>query len=248
MEEINPSEIAGEVVGKALDAEVVKNLFGPLTANVGQALGTVGEILRFYAEGNLARVFTKWARQRSNQPVDAAELQRVLPLLQEAAMQSDDELQDRWASLLENTAEGRKDVLPSFGETLSQLSVQEARYLDRIWEAVTTPKDVNTGKRLGRDDLGLYALQRLYEPPLPPSPNPAEMWLHRAKMSKEQIDGYDAYTQFELVLHDLERLSLLEKITEVGLTNRSHQEVGTRTSYALTQYGVSFIQAVRPRL
>ena len=244
MAEFDPCEIAGEVVTKALDSEIVRNLFGPVSANIGQMLGAVSGVIRFYAEENLGSTFTKWAKQRNEVPLNAEEVKRVLPLLHDAAMQSDEDLQDRWASLLESTAQNRNKVLPSFGQTLAQLTVTEARYLDRIWEAVTAPKSMNSGKRRGRDELSLDALLRIYDPSLRTSPNPAEMWLFRARMSPEQIESYDAVTQFELVMNDLERLSLLEKVIEVGMVEHRLREVGTKTMYALTQYGVNFILAV----
>ena len=37
--EIDPTELAGEIVEKALDSEPVRNLLGPLTKNIGLILG-----------------------------------------------------------------------------------------------------------------------------------------------------------------------------------------------------------------
>jgi hypothetical protein len=174
-------------------------------------------------------------------------------------MQSDDELQERWASLLENVATAATDVLPSFGQTLSQLTPMEARYLDRIWEKVSAPKNYNSGKREGRDELSFVNLVDIYNPKLR-SPNPAEMRVFKARMSPEQIAAYNEMTNFELMLHDLERLSLLEKKVAYIPGRRGWAEVdgfeiptgpsegGMKTTYALTQYGVSFILAVRRKL
>jgi hypothetical protein len=151
--EIDPTELAGEIVERALDSEPVRNLLGPLTKNIGLILGQVSDIARFYTEQNLSSIFTKWAVLRKGEPLDSRGFKRVLPLLRDAAMQSDDELQERWASLLENVADDTKGVLPSFGQTLSQITSAEARYLDRIWECVTAAKPYNSGKRRGRDEL-----------------------------------------------------------------------------------------------
>jgi hypothetical protein len=137
--EIDPTELAGELVEKTLDSEPVRNLLGPLTRNIGLALGQIGDIARFYTEQNLSKIFKKWAAQRKGEPLEPEGFKRVLPLLRDAAMQSDDELQDRWASLLENVANDADGVLPSFGQTLSQITSAEASYLDRIWECVTLP-------------------------------------------------------------------------------------------------------------
>jgi len=173
-------------------------------------------------------------------------------------MQSDDELQERWASLLENVANDTKGVLPSFGQTLSQITSAEARYLDRIWESVTAPKPYNLGKRQGRDELSYSNLLSIYDPKLR-APSPAEMSVYRNRMSPEQLAAFEEMTNFELMLHDIERLSLLEKVVKYVSGGARRYEIdgedisipsersGIMTSYALTQYGVNFILAVRPK-
>jgi hypothetical protein len=174
-------------------------------------------------------------------------------------MQSDDELQERCASLLESVASDAKGVLPSFGQTLSQITSAEARYLDRIWNYVMAPKPYNSSKRQGRDEVSYSNLIDIYNPKLR-APSPAEMRVYRDRMSPEQLAAFDEMTNFELMLHDLERLSLLAVMVhnvagdasryEIGgdLVSIPSERSGIITSYALTQYGVNFILAVRPKL
>lgn len=256
--DFDPNAAAGEIMKEALNSELVKDLLGPMARNFGLIFGQIGDIARFYTEDNLAKIFKKWAARRRGKPLDAEAFRRVLPLLRDAAMQSDDELQDRWASLLDNLAAEADGVLPSFGQVLSQLTPTEARYLDRIWECVSAPKGYNSGKRKGRDDLSFANLVDIYNPEIR-APSPAEMNMHRSRMSAEQIAAFDEMTNFELMLHDLERLNLLEKKvvyipgrmmwieTDIAEVPAGHSEGGTKTTYALTQYGVSFILAVRPQ-
>jgi hypothetical protein len=257
--EIDPVELTGEIVEKALDSQPVRNLLGPMTKNLGLVFGQLTDIARFYAEENLSHIFTKWDAQRKGKPLESDGFKRVLPLLRDAAMQSDDELQERWASLLENVVNETNGVLPSFGQTLSQITSAEARYLDRIWERVTAPsKSYNSGKRQGRDELSYSNLIDIYNPKLR-APSPAEVRVYRDRMSPEQLAAFDEMTNFELMLHDLERLSLLEKMVhyvsgdvhryEIGGEHISipSERSGLKTTYALTQYGVNFILAVRPK-
>lgn len=256
--DFDPSKAAGEVVKGALNSELGMDLLGPSAQNFGLIFGQISDIARFYIEDNLTKIFKKWASQRKRRLLDAEAFRRVLPLLRDAAMQSDDELQERWASLLENVAAAADGVLPSFGQVLSQLTPAEARYLDRIWERVSAPRDYNSGKRKGRDELSFFNLVDIYNP-IMRAPSPAEMYVYRDRMSAEQIAAFDEMTNFELILHDLERLNLLEKKTEyipgrmmyvetdIAEVPAGHSEGGTKTMYALTQYGVSFILAVRPK-
>lgn len=256
--EIDPIELAGEIAKTALDSKPLMNLLGPLTHNIGLILGQISDIARFYSEENLSSIFTKWDAQRKGKPLDSEGFKRVLPLLRDAAMQSDDELQERWASLLENVVNDVKGVLPSFGQTLSQITSAEARYLDRIWDAVTAPAAFPSGKRQGRDELSYTKLINIYNPKLK-APSPAEMRIYGDRMSPEQLAAFDEMTNFELTLHDVERLSLLEKIVhyETGRVSKyklggkvisiPSEDSGITTEYALTQYGVNFILAVRPK-
>jgi Abortive infection alpha len=256
--DFDPNAAAGEIVKEALESELVKDLLGPMAQNIGLIFGQISDIARFYTEDNLAKIFKKWAHQRRGKPLDAETFKRVFPLLRDAAMQSDDELQERWASLLENLATAANGVLPSFGQVLSQLTPTEARYLDRIWETVSAPKDYNSGKREGRDELGFVNLVDIYNPKLR-APSPAEMKVFKDRISTEQIAAFEEMTDFELMLNDLERLNLLEKTMAYVPGRMNYIEVdgaevpaglsegGMKITYALTQYGVSFILAVRPK-
>jgi hypothetical protein len=69
--EINPTELAGEIVEKARDSEPIRNLLGPLTQNIGLILGQVSDIARFYTEQNLLSIFTKWAAHRKGEPLES---------------------------------------------------------------------------------------------------------------------------------------------------------------------------------
>lgn len=242
-----------------LNSETVSKLLGPMAQNIGTILGQISDIARFYTEDNLIRIFAKWARQRNSMPLDAEDFKRVLPLLRDAAMQSDDEMQERWASLLENIAAATNGVLPSFGHVLSQLTPTQARYLERIWDAVSAPRRYSSGKREGREELDFAHLVKIYDPNLQP-PSPAEMQVYKHRMSPEQIAAFDEMTNFELMLNDLEGFSLLEKKAQYIPGRMTYAEIdgteiatgqsegGMYTMYALTQYGVSFIAAVRRKL
>jgi hypothetical protein len=258
MDDFDPNEMVGEAIKGTLNSDPVKDLLGPMAQNIGLILGQISDIARFYTQENLDKIFKKWGRQRRGKPLDAETFKRVLPLLKDAAMQSDDELQERWASLLENFATLADGVLPSFGQTLSQLTPSEARYLDQIWEWVSRPTGYLSAKREGRDELSFMSLVEIYKPNLR-APSPSEMRVFKDRMSPEQIAAFNEMTNFELMLKDLERLGLLEKNAEyvpgkMSFAQVGHKEIptglsegGMKTAYSLTQYGVSFISAVRRR-
>ena len=63
-------------------------------------------------------------------------LEALLPLLESAALEEEDDLSSKWAALLANAAtpDSPVDIYPSFPHILSQLSPREARVLDGIYD------------------------------------------------------------------------------------------------------------------
>jgi hypothetical protein len=236
---------------KALDSEVVKNFLSPIAKHLGLALGDLGEITRFYWHRNLGKVFTKWAE--SGRVLNASEFEKVMPLLLLAATASNDELQSRWATLLESavTDEG---FLPSFGRTLSELTAEEARYLDRIWKIVSAPPRYLSEHRPGREPLSYVTLVNTFDPSINTGINAAEMEAFSSKMPFAQIANYERLGHAELVIKDLERLGILthepvaepDSFLQVGDRKIPSQRSQTtlRWEYSFTQYGVSFVRAV----
>ena len=63
-------------------------------------------------------------------------LRTLLPLLEGAALEEEDDLSTKWAALLANAAtpDSPVDIYPSFPHILSQLSPRDARVLDAIYD------------------------------------------------------------------------------------------------------------------
>lgn len=57
-DEINLNEMVGEAVKAVLGSTSVQNLLGPITKQLGLALGQWGEIYRFYQTENLQNICT----------------------------------------------------------------------------------------------------------------------------------------------------------------------------------------------
>jgi hypothetical protein len=71
-------------------------------------------------------------REAGAEPRPVVPLKTVVPLLQYASLEEDEDLQERWAALLAN-AVGSSDVHPFFPQALSQLGPIEARLLDFMY-------------------------------------------------------------------------------------------------------------------
>ncbi len=217
-------------VGKLLNTEPVRNLLAPVTKEVGLVLGSIGSLVRFYCEDNLQKVFTKWAQQRNGKPLEPSEFIKVIPLLQAASLVSDEELQECWAALLESSVSEPENCVPSFSQTLTLLTPDGARYLNRlhlrIAGEVNEPSHSGTYHRLGNFDemVGIY---------------------------NSQGDN-GGLSRVHLLLHDLVRLGLIWREREDDtypmpiIGNHAINVSGFQMVYYFSDFGLRFVQALTP--
>jgi hypothetical protein len=241
-------------IGDILNAEPVKNLLSPLTKEVGEFLGTVANLTRFYATDNLEKIFTKWAKiHRTGYAIEVEAFKRIMPLLPLASMVSDEELQEKWAVLMESTAT-EDGSLPSFGQTLSQLTAEEVQYLDRLWKVVLKPADYLSEHPFGGEPLLYTSLMRVFDPNMNTGVNPAERKIFDEQFTDEQKANYERVGHAQLVIEDLIRLGIIveDKVAEpdrylpMGEKKIPFERSQTilRSQYSFSQYGVAFMQAV----
>jgi hypothetical protein len=240
-------------------SELGKRIFSPVADEVGKALSTYGEIYRFYQDKYLGSIFKKWGAQRQGKPLVEEDLKKIMPLLQLASVQAEDELQDRWAALLENTVSQSNGILPSFGQTLSQITSEEARFLDRLYDTGIQPQVGLSEYRAGMGPFSRVNLINIYDLSINTGINPAEREFFKDHMTEEQIENYDRLGQAELVIQDLIRLGILTELqtgevdpyipSEDGIAPAGpfyRSPVYMDTQYSLSHYGVAFVKAVRP--
>lgn len=260
-------------IAGAVATDAGKKLIGPVAEQVGQAAGDLAGIYRFYQNRFLGSIFTKWAAARGDKPpLTEEEFLRVLPLLRLAANASDEDLQARWAALLEHTATSPDVPLPGFAQTLSELTPQEAQFLDRLYAAlVRRPAHDVSGEYVGARPFDDAALMTIFDSSIDPRMPDAELLLSRGtEPTEEQRSNAAKVEQAKLVINDLERHGIIAQyqITQperwypvphlVGnyevdpvlsgrmIPIRDHVP-DLRTYYGLSPYGVSFIHAVSPK-
>jgi hypothetical protein len=242
----------GDLIVKGLETEPVKNLLGPVTKELGLIGDDLASIVRFYINLNLQKVFKLWAKSRKNKPLPSdTDFGNLLPLIQLASLQSDEELQARWAALLENAVVSDNGVLPSFGQTLSQLTAQEARYIDRLYAHVRKKMLRSGGSVEMRNiDIGREReLHGVYDERL------SVMSWAEALTLKRKID------EAHLAADDLLRLGIIARRHEVARMHISERDLRSLSSlstkiqdteleliYSFTEYGLNFVRAVSPSL
>jgi len=133
--------------------EIFSNLLGPATEQLGLTLGDCAayyRLKRLVALGEKAQNLLR-GKRISNDP----NLGRVLPIIQIASMESDEDLHTRWAALLANVLHDPSTVHPSYIEILKQLTSEEAQWLDRIFDEVL--KDEVAYNKKVREEMPGYA-------------------------------------------------------------------------------------------
>ncbi len=250
-------EAAGKAAGELANSEIAKALFLPPALGVGQTLGVLSDIIHFYTSKTAEQFCTKWATARKGKPALAeAEVQRILPLLALATTQSDEELQQRFVKLLEASLSAPKGVLPSFGQTLSQLSPEEARFLDRLWKHVSQPLDFTPTFPFGQLPVDYSRLIESYEPSIQIRID-AERVIVPLEAQDDFTQNQEALRQADLMIDDYQRLGLLAQkqivVDDTGfemlggnIVPSQRKRTVLKTEYHFTQYGVAFMQAVTP--
>lgn len=244
------------IVKDVLESEQGKNLLSPVTKEVGEALGTIGNLVRFYMTDNLQRIFPKWWSYRGGQFVSSEAVKKIMPLLPAASMVSNEELQEKWAVLME-TAVTDDGFLPSFGETLAHMTVEHVRFLDSLWGRVLEPVNFIPTYEPGRMPMTYSTLVCHFEPTINTGVNFAEFRLYGNEFSDEQRANYERLQHAKLVIDDVIRLGIIsvehkaepQKTARFGKFDVPIEGTKTilRAEYSFSLYGVSFMRAVTPK-
>jgi hypothetical protein len=255
----DPSDLISEVA-KVL-AEPINNVLSPPTKEMGDLLGTIANLCRFYATDNLAKIFKKWAEyRRGERPLKGEDFRKVMPLLPPASMVSDDELQAKWVRLMESAvidADGRS---PAFGQTLSQLSAEEVRFLDHLWAIVLTPSQTGTTYVPRMRPLSFFTLVDVFGLGINTRVSDSEFQIFGHRWSDEQRASYERLQRAKLIINNVIRLGILgerqkieesDRHIELDAVSMNRGEVTIKAGavkvyveYSFSPYGVSFMEAV----
>ena len=114
--------------------DFLNRLAGPAADEMGLHLGERVRLYRFKNELKMLAKAEKMMADAGFSP-KVLPIKLLLPLLEHAALEEDNDMQTRWAALLANAANPNEDVevRSLFPDTLNQLSPNEAKLLDAIF-------------------------------------------------------------------------------------------------------------------
>ncbi len=167
-EESKAVQEVAKAVGKGIDAAreaggfISTYIAGPLEQGMGIFEDRL-KYVRWERQQRLIQRAQEFLQQSGlDKPTRAVPLNLALPIIQGAALEEDDELQDRWAALLVNAANANfAEIRRSYTSILEQLTVLDARILDVLYalpfeesqhEGVTTLGLPNSARLVAADE------------------------------------------------------------------------------------------------
>jgi len=134
-----PEPISGALVKGGIEhgMEAAKSLLQKLCGPAAEEFGAMlQDRTRVYRLKNQLRMLGKVQAmlQNAGTPVHSVPLRTLLPLLEGAALEDDENLSNKWAGLLASAATSNETELshPSFSRILSEMSPREALILDKL--------------------------------------------------------------------------------------------------------------------
>jgi hypothetical protein len=112
---------------------LLDQLLGPAATEVGLGFGDSVKVWRLKRQVRLLQEVKRLIDQ-SGKDIHPIATRLFFPVLEAASIEGDDEMQTRWASLLANEAISTGSVHPSFIEILKQMTPDDAKLLDRLFD------------------------------------------------------------------------------------------------------------------
>lgn len=113
--------------------DLIMKIAGPAAEELGLTLQDHLKVFRLKRRVRLLER-VKEILEKSGREPGRVPLKLLQPIVENASIEEDDTLQDRWAALLANTASGVSMIHPAFIEVLKQLSGLDVFVLDVLWQ------------------------------------------------------------------------------------------------------------------
>lgn len=237
-------------------ADLLDRLAGPAAEEIGL---TLRDSVRVWRAGRQLKLLQKVKRMLDSAGVSprAIPLKVLLPAIDYASVESEEDLHTDWAGLLASAADpaSRVQVTPLYTETLRMLSTSEAKLLDALADRAVNRAAPLALPGMGvsplgasESDLGKFGeLFRIYRS-LGLSRTPPGAHLVAAAPQQE-IDGWEAdLVDLRVAIGNLWRLGLLGVTGKLSLPPApldQGSEVASEDHYHLTVFGFQFVGACR---
>jgi hypothetical protein len=209
-------------------ADLLDKLAGPAAKELGLALKDHMRVFRLKRQLRLFERVKEMLAESNMQPGQVP-FKLLLPLVENASVEENDNLQDRWAAMLANAAVNR-EVHPSFPEILKQLSEKEVAYLDACFEYLEAKRHVD-------EDMKTPAAKRVEQ-----YKELDEAFVFKLAVCLN-ISMYPPNKLRTLSKYALPKSGLQDNVIRLGLMRAA---VDDDLNHKLTDFGRGFVKACRP--
>jgi len=220
-----PDELSTEMVKQAFEpvSDLVKRIAGPLADEIGGYLGAIARPYRVTREVKAMQKTKQMLKEAGIAP-QAVPPRLLVPILEGASIEDDEDLHSRWAALLANACASPNSVHPSFIEILRQLAPDDAHLLDRLYDSCKSKRTRKVGPWV--DTISYAEKER------------------RIKEGENPEDSFQNLIRLALIQADYE---MDERGTSVKLVG-PHAIVPPaklKSYYELSDFAVKFVKACR---
>lgn len=121
--------------------ETVNQIAGPFASEIGGILGDKVRVLRYRLALRLFEKVRSFSLA-AGIPLRSVRIKSLLPILESARIEEDEDLHSRWAALLANAAMERTPemLVPIYVDILRNLSALDAQFLDRVHTCIQSER------------------------------------------------------------------------------------------------------------
>jgi hypothetical protein len=223
-------------------ADLLDKLAGPAVEEIGM---TVKDHVRVFRLKRQMRLFerVKEMLAESNLEPGRVAFKLLLPMVENASVEEDDDLQDRWAAMLANCAAGTNrgsGVEPAFSLILKELGTEDVKFLDELYQETMRKRLKRRGELyvfmpVSYPQFNIYHLKSIYLRAI--SRGEPEVSRHSSLNASEE-------ERFRLIFDIVMRNRLLEELYDL-VENRDEQRQEVGSIYRLSVLGARFIRACR---
>jgi hypothetical protein len=220
--------------------ELILRLFGPAADEAGELFK---DYVHHYRERK-KRFFETTLSKISKADIQPhpVPLKLLKPIIENATIEDNDELQDVWANMLSNAANSGDEgnVAPVFPVILKELDIREVRFLNKLYETALETKLKYVVKRpevarVRYDRFNVYELQGIYGQAL----DEELRFPNSRTLSREELQ------LFRFSLDVVLRNNLVDEIYDV-IEDRDNHRQTVGSVFVLSTLGARFVCACRP--
>jgi hypothetical protein len=225
-------------------SDLIQKLFGPAAEEAGLMLKD--SVHRFRVK-RLIRFFQGTTERFANAKFEQAQvsLKLLSPIIENASLEEDDNLQDIWANLLANAADPdqRNGVYPSFPAMLKELTARDVKYLDALFiMARELGKGAHRTVRVEDLKFDPRTLQAVYKRlGFEKRPNRGVSSTPESRLENTLTETRAA----RLSLDTFERQGIVVKVYEAPIRESGRNTFALGMGYSFTSLGACFVMACR---